>query len=105
APPETRMIAWSLGKSPGPCREASAAGHDSDVGGYDGAMGVSPEASLVELFTSLFTAEELRHWVQFAFGPTITVSLPGPRASLAALSFELADALARHGLVNEKLFE
>jgi predicted MPP superfamily phosphohydrolase len=68
-------------------------------------MSESSEATLPDLFASLFTAEELRRWVQLNFGPEVANALPGPPASLAELAFQLADVLEKRGLIDDRLFQ
>jgi hypothetical protein len=64
----------------------------------------SSEAELMDLFTSLFSAEELRRWASLAFGREVADALPGPGTSLAELAFQLALVLGQRGLVDHRLF-
>lgn len=63
------------------------------------------EARLPDLFASLFTAEELRRWVWSNLDREVAEALPGPPASLAELAFQLADALEKRGLIDDRLFQ
>jgi hypothetical protein len=62
-------------------------------------------SELVGLFSSLFTADELRRWAYFTFGPEVATDLPGPEANLAELAFQLTVVLGRHDLINDRLFD
>jgi hypothetical protein len=64
----------------------------------------SSEAELMDLFTSLFSAEALRRWASLAFGREVADALPGPGTSLAELAFQLALVLGQRGLVDHRLF-
>lgn len=60
---------------------------------------------LSELLKSMFSGEELRRWVTFTFGREVADDLPGAGVSLAQLSFDVAMALQRHGLIDDRLVE
>lgn len=62
-------------------------------------------ATLPDLFASLFTAEELRRWVQRTIGGHVASELPGPPASLAELAFQLSSLLESRGLIERGLFD
>lgn len=68
-------------------------------------MGRSPEAELIDLFSSLFSAEELRRWASLTFEREVTNALPESGVSLAELAFQLAFVLGQRGLVTDELFE
>jgi hypothetical protein len=49
--------------------------------------------ALVELLTSLFTADELRRFAAFLPGGNVVAALPSGTASLERLAFEMVHAL------------
>ena len=65
----------------------------------------SPEAALADLFSSLFSVEELRRWASLTFGREVADALPGPGASLAELAFQLVLVLGQRGLDDERLLD
>jgi hypothetical protein len=60
--------------------------------------------ALVELLTSLFTAEELRRFAAYLPGGNVVVALPSGTASLESLAFEMVQALDRRGQINGDFF-
>jgi hypothetical protein len=58
--------------------------------------------TVADLLAELFTAEELRR-LALALDRQLALGLPGGEASLARLSFDLAEAARRHGLLRELL--
>jgi RNA polymerase sigma-70 factor (ECF subfamily) len=69
---------------------------------------VSEEAQiqLYDFLGSAFTADELRRFVHgLPGGALLAAALPGASVSLSHLAFEVVGALARHGFLDETLFE
>lgn len=62
---------------------------------------------LTELFASLFSSEDLRRFIRHLpqHGELLYRELPGPEASLNKHASSAAEALYRHELVNEALFD
>jgi predicted MPP superfamily phosphohydrolase len=65
-------------------------------------MGRSPETHLMDLFSLLFSTEELRGWASRTFGREITDMLSGSRGRLP---FELVVVLSDRGLIDDRLFD
>jgi hypothetical protein len=59
---------------------------------------------LVELLTSLFTADELRRFAAFLPGGNVVAVLPSGTASLETLAFEMVQALDRRGQIDGDFF-
>jgi formylglycine-generating enzyme required for sulfatase activity len=68
---------------------------------------VSPSTTkaLVELLTSLFTADELRRFAAFLPGGNVVPALPSGTASLETLAFEMVQALERRGQIDSQFFD
>ncbi len=62
-----------------------------------------PRESLFNLLLSLFSADDLRRFVHFAY-PELTYELPGRTASSADLVFEVISLVERRGLLDETFF-
>lgn len=63
------------------------------------------EKKLAQLFTSMFSAEELRHLLRSSFGRELTDGLPGADAPPAVLAARAVEALVERGLVSRALFD
>lgn len=68
------------------------------------AVSPSRTKALVELLTSLFSADELRRFAAFLPGTNVVAALPSGTASLETLAFEMVQALERRGQIGKGFF-
>jgi len=67
-------------------------------------MPVTPQEDLHDLLKAFFDGPGLRRFVHF-FDPKLSGELPGPGTSLSELAFATVSLLARHGHIDQALFD